>query len=202
MQQADGYWRALREQPRFLAILTEQEYRRISILLSRMVAVAALLESLPVTLCHGDCNTGNFLRDSSGAWLRADWQEVGRGRGPEDLAFLFQRASFDGGIAPHTEAITAYHQRLEAETGERIPVATIQRVLDAAELWTRLLHWPAHLAQASPEQLATMLQRINHLAESRGTNGLTSGAVRPNAYKRKIPTGDIRAAAVHEAPPV
>jgi len=165
VQQAGGYWRALREQPRFLAILTEQDYRRINALVSRMAAVAAVLESLPLTLCHGDCNTGNLLRDADGNWLWADWQEVGLGRGPEDLTFLFQRASFDGGIVPYAEAIAAYQERLEAATGERIPVATVQRVLDAAELWTRLLHWPPHLTQASEEQLAAMLRRINCLAE-------------------------------------
>jgi aminoglycoside phosphotransferase (APT) family kinase protein len=55
---------------------------------------------LPACLIHGDLHAGNLLRDAEGASVWADWQEVGIGQGPEDLALLWQRAEFDGADRP------------------------------------------------------------------------------------------------------
>jgi hypothetical protein len=60
--------------------------------------------------------------------------------------------------------ICAYHESLEAASGRVIPTASIERVIEGAELRTRLLHWPAYLKQVSDVALAGMMDRIDQLA--------------------------------------
>jgi Ser/Thr protein kinase RdoA (MazF antagonist) len=168
VEQAWSLWGRLSEQQRFQAILTLRELEWICHLLSHTAAVDHVAQLLPLTLCHGDCNAGNLLVDTRGEWIWADWQEVGIGRGPEDLAHFCQRASHDGGMVPWDEAVAMYHRTLEADTGERISVDAIRRVMDAAELRTRMLHWPAYLSDASPRQLEDMICRMHDLASAVG----------------------------------
>jgi aminoglycoside phosphotransferase (APT) family kinase protein len=161
---AYGYWQELREIDRFRDILTPQRKQRIVRLLERIDEVDRALQSLPPTLCHGDFHARNLLRDGEDGFIWADWQEVGIGRGPEDLSFFIQRASFDGGAVPRDELTGAYHASLAAATGQEIPLSSILRVMDGSELRTRLLHWPAYLKQASRESLAEIVDRIDQLA--------------------------------------
>jgi hypothetical protein len=49
-----------------------------------------------------------------------------------------------------------------------IPLALIRRVVAAAELQSRALHWPAYLDEAAPDDVAAMLHRIQHLAACLG----------------------------------
>ena len=89
-------WQALQARPDLAGALGPAEGARIAALLGRMPAVRALIDRAPRTLCHGDCNPWNTLRDGDGALVWIDWQEVRLGRGPEDLAFFLQRAAVAG----------------------------------------------------------------------------------------------------------
>lgn len=61
--------------------------------------------ALPDCLVHGDVHAGNLLQDDAGALVWTDWQEVGVGPGPEDLALLWQRAEFDGADPPDRKSV-------------------------------------------------------------------------------------------------
>ncbi len=164
IRQAHTYWERLRTGGRFERVLTPKRYEWILRMLGRIRGVGTALSSFPVTLCHGDFHIDNILVDRGGEMVLADWQEVGPGRGPEDLSFFLQRTSFSGGSVPEEEMIRAYQRSLMTNTGEDVAVSGIHRVMDAAELRTRLLHWPAFLAGASEHQLAELLGRIQALA--------------------------------------
>lgn len=164
VERARGDWRELREIDRFREILTPQRNDRIARLLECIDEVERAVQSLPPTLCHGDFHAANLLGDGESGFIWADWQEVGIGRGPEDLSFFIQRASFDGEAVPRDELTGAYQASLAAATGQEIPMSSILRVMDGAELRTRLLHWPAYLKQASRESLAEIVDRIDQLA--------------------------------------
>ncbi len=164
IRQAYTYWERLRAEGRFETILTPECYRWVLGMLGRIHAVGTGPSSFPVTLCHRDFHIDNILADHGGGMVLADWQEVGPGRGPEDLSFFLQRASFSGGTVPGGEMIEAYRRTLAANMDEDVTVWDIRRVMDAAELRTRLLHWPAFLADASEHQLADLLGRIRVLA--------------------------------------
>jgi aminoglycoside phosphotransferase (APT) family kinase protein len=162
--QAHCYWQELRQIDRFRDVLTPPSHQRIDRLLEQIETIEQAIASLPPTLCHGDFHNGNLLADGRGSFIWADWQEVGMGPGPEDLSFFIQRASFAGGSVPVAGMICAYHESLEAASGRVIPTASIERVIEGAELRTRLLHWPAYLKQVSDAALAAMMDRIDQLA--------------------------------------
>ncbi len=164
IRQAYTSWERLRAEGRFETLLTPERYTWILAMLGRVRDVGTDLSTFPVTLCHGDFHIDNILVDRGGGIVLADWQEVGPGRGPEDLSFFIQRASFSGGTVPDGEMIDAYRRSLAANTGEDVPDRDIRHVMDAAELRMRLLHWPAYLADASEQQLADLLGRIRVLA--------------------------------------
>ena len=163
IRQAYTHWERLRAEGRFEAVLTPQRHEWILGMLGRIRRVQTAPSSFPVTLCHGDFHIDNILVDRSGGMVLADWQEVGPGRGPEDLSFFLQRASFSGGRVPEEQMIRAYRHSLVVSTGEDVAESDIRRVADASELRTRLLHWPAFLASASERQLAELLGRIRVL---------------------------------------
>jgi Ser/Thr protein kinase RdoA (MazF antagonist) len=157
-------WQALQSRPAFAAILTPPLAARIARLLDHVPALCATMQTLPATLCHGDCHTGNLLYDAEGCLIWADWQEVGIGCGPEDLAFFVQRALIAGGAVPEDPMIERYCAELAARTGLPIAPEAIRRVLAASELRTRLLDWPDYLGDASAEQMAAMIRRMDLLA--------------------------------------
>lgn len=175
IRRAYTHWERLRAERRFETVLTAERYEWILGMLGRIHGVGTVLPSFPVTLCHGDFHIDNILFDHGGEMVLADWQEVGLGRGPEDLSFFLQRAGFSGGTVPEGEMIRAYRRSLLANAGEDIPESYIRHVMDAAELRTRLLHWPAFLAGASEHQLAELLGRIQALVTGLGT-ALASGS--------------------------
>ena len=118
---------------------------------------------LPACLIHGDLHAGNLLRDAEGALVWADWQEVGIGQGPEDLALLWQRAEFDGADPPRTAMLATY------AAARGIPCDDVLvRATTAAELRLLLLDWPPFLATAGPDRRAIMVRRLRALAESIG----------------------------------
>jgi aminoglycoside phosphotransferase (APT) family kinase protein len=164
VQQAFIYWERLSAEKRFERVMTRSCSRWIREMLSHIDAVEATIAAFPLTLCHGDFHVENILEARDGELVVADWQEVGLGRGPEDLSFFLQRASFSSGTVPAEDVISAYQQSLAIETGDALLLADIRRVIDAAEFRTRLLHWPAYLTGASADQMTDMLERIRTIA--------------------------------------
>jgi Ser/Thr protein kinase RdoA (MazF antagonist) len=168
VRQASTCWRALAAEPRFAGVLSAQDERWIGEMLSHVDALDAVIQCLPMTLCHGDCHSGNLLRDPDDRWVWADWQEVRVGCGPEDLSFFFQRARAAGGNVPEEAAIAVYHERLVSETGHLVPLAAVRQVIAASELRTEALHWPPFLFHFSTDALAAMLRRMRALAAELG----------------------------------
>ena len=161
-------WQDLLAHDHLALVLTAPVLDRIGRLLAGVAVLEAAVRTLPPTLCHGDCHTGNLFHDADGQLVWADWQEVGVGRGPEDLAFLFQRALMAGGAVAEAPIIAAYSEALAAATGTSLAPATVERVLCSSELHTRLLAWPAYLGQVTAAQMESMVARIAHLAERLG----------------------------------
>ena len=165
---AQAAWQALGEQERLRGVLTAPVRQSLGHWVARISAVDAILAAYPLTLCHGDCHIGNLLRDAQGNRVWADWQEVGVGRGPEDLSFLLQRASHDGSDVPWEQTVAAYQQHLQAAVGEPVPLAAIQRTMDASELRTELVQWPFYLQGAMIDQVSRMIHRIRSLVSRLG----------------------------------
>jgi Ser/Thr protein kinase RdoA (MazF antagonist) len=163
-QKAYGDWDTLRQKQRFSTVLTGEAIQTIHTLLERSLEIRRIIDSFPVTLCHGDCNTTNVLRDAQNRFIWTDWQEVGLGRGPEDLSFLLQRASAEGVSVPVQAALSAYQSSLVACVNTTISVDAIQQVMDAADLLGRLLYWPFYLSESSEEKVRDMLASINRLS--------------------------------------
>ena len=162
-------WARLRAEPRFAAILTAERYAHVVEQIGLLAHTGIEPDSFPVSLCHGDFHAGNILFGPGGEMIVADWQEVGPGRGPEDLSFFIQRATFSGATVPVDAMVAAYRRSLTVAIGCDVPERDIRRVADAAELRTRLLHWPAFLTAAPAHQLAELLDRIQSLTISRET---------------------------------
>ena len=137
---ARGQWSELARLARLADLLTPQVMSMVESLLAAMPELDAARQSLPRCLCHGDCHAGNFLVESVGSasLVWADWQEVGFGCGPEELAFFVQRAMTDGAEVPEATFLGAYHRRLSELVGP-IPLEALSRIADASELRTRLL---------------------------------------------------------------
>lgn len=165
IQRAYDAWRHLSGQRRLRDVLAAQSFQSLYSKFEHIPTIDAIIHSFPMTLCHGDCHIGNLLRDSQGNLIWADWQEVGLGRGPEDVSFLLQRALFAGGVVASESVIKAYQEHIEVQTGEEISLTAIKRVVDSAELRMQLLHWPFYLKQAPVEQISNMLDRIEMLAK-------------------------------------
>lgn len=121
----------------------------------------AALTALPVCLRHGDWHLGNIMVDSADRFVWIDWQEVGLGHGPEDLALMWQRAEFDGLAPPRGAMLTAYAR------GRGIPDdAVLYRAAVAAELTLLLLSWPPYLAGAAESRRARLFSRLEYLVDA------------------------------------
>jgi Ser/Thr protein kinase RdoA (MazF antagonist) len=126
-------------------------------LVGRLGELSAAVDALPACLVHGDCHAANLLADGGGlVW--ADWQEVGLGHGPEDLALLWQRAEADGGRPPREEMLAAYAAARGIPDG---PV--LRRAVAAAEIRLLLLAWPGFLVRAEPGRRAAMVGLLRRL---------------------------------------
>jgi aminoglycoside phosphotransferase (APT) family kinase protein len=91
---------------------------------------------------HGDCHAENLLRDADGTVVWADWAEVGVGRGPEELAILWQRAEFNGATVPREAMVAIYARARGLEVDDVLGDA-----VRAAELLMVLLGWPEFLIE-------------------------------------------------------
>jgi len=119
-------------------------------------------EKLPTCLVHGDLHAGNLLRAPDGELVWTDWQEVGLGQGPEDLALLWQRAEFDGADPPRAAMLATYAAARGIPHDDTLVQATV-----AAEIRLLLLDWPVFLQHADPDRRALMRRRLHLLAATR-----------------------------------
>jgi aminoglycoside phosphotransferase len=136
-------------------------------LLGQRRALDRALDALPVGLIHGDCHTGNLLVDDSGEFCWADWQEVGVGHGPEDLALLWQRAEFGGAVPPRQAMLDAYLAARGLPSGpteSTDPGAA--RAAVAAELRLLLLDWPSYLVGADDDARERLIRRFRELSSA------------------------------------
>jgi Ser/Thr protein kinase RdoA (MazF antagonist) len=121
----------------------------------------AALTRLPICLRHGDWHLGNILLDPADRFVWIDWQEVGIGRGPEDLALLWQRAEFDGLTPPRDAMLAAYARSRGIPNDSTLRMATV-----AAELTMLLLSWPPHLTGTAEPARARLLRRLEQLVRA------------------------------------
>ena len=119
-------------------------------------------EKLPTCLVHGDLHAGNLLRAPDGELVWTDWQEVGLGQGPEDLALLWQRAESDGADPPREAMLATYAAARGIPHDDTLVQATV-----AAEIRLLLLDWPVFLQHADPDRRALMRRRLHLLAATR-----------------------------------
>lgn len=162
-------WQRLRADAAAHRLLSEERYRGIIAMLHALDGDCIDEPSMPVTLVHGDFHAGNILSDADDNLVVVDWQEARLGQGPEDLSFYLQRAAFpvDLGI-PEDRMIAEYRRSLVEGLGYDVPERDIRRVMAAAELRTRLLHWPTFLIGATEPQLEHHLARIERCAATLG----------------------------------
>jgi Ser/Thr protein kinase RdoA (MazF antagonist) len=153
-------WRALSERDDLRPML--QPYlRKLERLVMSVPALERRFVTLPATLCHGDCHTGNLLRNPDGEWVWADWQDVRLGPGVDDLSFLWQRAFAAADRPPPDDVmVQAYDAGLESVLGTRVPRAELGRNLAWAELRSWLVDWPAYLGALPTIRIERVIQRI------------------------------------------
>jgi len=109
-------------------------------------------------LVHGDCHADNLLRDGAQrVW--ADWQVVGPGHGPEDLALLWQRAEYNGAVVPRSAFLATYAQA----RGLRVD-ADFEQAVTAAEIDLLLMGWPAFLLERADTAREVLVRRLRTLA--------------------------------------
>lgn len=120
--------------------------------------------TLPPTLCHGDAHRENLLQASTGEWLWADWQEVRRGQGVDDLAFFWQRAYVVTEAIPTLGSLVdAYQQGLVNAGLPPLPHGDLMQALSWSELRMWAIDWPAYLGWLSPTEVERVLLRTEAL---------------------------------------
>lgn len=130
-------------------------------LLAELERLRTALQRLPVCLVHGDCHAENLLRDADDNLVWADWAEVAVGRGPEELAILWQRAEFDGATVPRGLMVDAYARARDVEVDD-----AFRDAVTAAELLMVLLGWPAFLIEKPSRGRDALFRRFDLLANS------------------------------------
>lgn len=106
---------------------------------------------------HGDCHTGNILREDGGlVWI--DWQSTRIGSPAMELAFLEARAAPSGARIPR-EMLTRYCSERDADPEQ------MQRSMIAAELSILLFEWPPYASFNSPAGTRRVRRRTRYLAE-------------------------------------
>jgi len=165
MQQAEIQWQAIQQDPPVVSLIPRDRFQRVIHLLALIPFLENVLASFPLTMCHGDCHSGNVLRDEHGDLIWADWQEVRIGHGPEDLSFFFQRAFHAGSTVPYEAMTSTYHLQVEMRTSQPLSLTWLRDVLHIIELRNWVLHWPSFLRQESPQHLIRLLDRIDWLVD-------------------------------------
>jgi aminoglycoside phosphotransferase len=161
-------WRALWTQERLAALFDTRMIRRIEQEVDELTRSPSSNQviNLPLTLCHGDAHHENVLVRGDGAWVWADWQEVGIGYGHDDLSFFYQRAAAAGGRVSLSLLLHAYQAELANCVGTTIDLTVLEQAVARSELTTRLLHWPAYLADAADAVVRQHVARVAVLLDS------------------------------------
>lgn len=128
-------------------------------MLADLERVRGAQQRLPACLVHGDCHAENLLRDADDHVVWADWAEVGVGRGPGELAILWQRAEFDGATVPREPMVAAYAQARDLEVDDALRAA-----VRAAELLMVLLGWPEFLIEKPSRGRDALFRHFERLA--------------------------------------
>jgi Ser/Thr protein kinase RdoA (MazF antagonist) len=128
-------------------------------LLAELDRLTAALRRLPACLVHGDCHAQNLLRDADGHLVWADWAEIGVGRGPEELAILWQRAEFNDATVPREAMVASYARARGLEVDD-----LLKEAVRAAELLMVLLGWPAFLIERPSPGRDTLFAHFVRLA--------------------------------------
>ena len=122
------------------------------------------LRDMPQTLIHGDCpgalRPGSItMRQNERTYF--DWQMVGAGPAPYDLACLHSSARWRFGRIPLSiaEMRSQYLKRLNERLGERVDRYIFDAGVDAARAWRFALLWP----QAIVENHVSLLANLRHL---------------------------------------
>lgn len=156
-------WAAAGNRPEHHAIITPH-LPRLERLIERIPALPEQLEPLPETLSHGDCHAENYLNDDRGEFLLADWQQVRRGPGADDLSFFFQRAfaAIERAV-PLGAMVRVYTETLNADFGVTVSSAQIERQLYLSEIRGWLIDWPEYLGFLPVSSVGRILARIDWL---------------------------------------
>ena len=158
-------WRALGNRSD-VDTIPERYLRKLEGLVLRMPTLDLQTVTLPVTLCHGDCHTGNLLRGADGERAWADWQDVRLGPGVDDLTFFWQRAFVAADTPPPYDAmVQAYGAGLMSVDGITMTREQLDRPLAWSELRSWLVDWPSYLGPLSTAQMERVLQRIEALID-------------------------------------
>ncbi len=160
IETAISAWETLQSQERLKQCFTTETNRLLRQQLTQLITIDNLIQTIPFTLCHGDCHMDNFLKDTQGNLIWADWQEVGFGYGPEDLSFFLQRGIHAGKSIPVEHMLQSYYRALAAQIDMPFSLADIEQVVFASELRTLLLQWPFYIQDAPIGQISNILKRI------------------------------------------
>ncbi|GEM_PF-1635576 len=130
----------------------------------RLPEILSFIQAQPRTLCHGDSHPANLLCDDNEELVWADWHEVRRASGPEDLAHFLTRCTGDGQLVDETEMLDVYTGELRRLFGPDPAINTMGRAVAAAELLSVLVHWPGYVDSSDTERIMRLLSRARVLA--------------------------------------
>jgi len=156
-------WRSLADHPKFRTLIGARadEFSR---LIEHLPALQMRIDPMPQTLCHGDCHAENFLRNERGDLLLADWQQVRRGGGIDDLSFFFQRAfAASERTLPLDAMVRGYTETLVTEFNIAISISRVERCLQVTEFRGWLIDWPEYLGFLPGSSVERILARIDWL---------------------------------------
>jgi aminoglycoside phosphotransferase (APT) family kinase protein len=166
IREATVQWKLLSEREDLDSVFSPAARGWIPGLLHAAPVIAVPLDSVNLTLCHGDFHAGNLLRDSEGHWLFADWQEVRFGSGLQDLSFLCERALTTGAEIPRHDILMTYHDELQKRVDAAPGAAQLHLAWDRTELLSYLLVWPSFLRQAAAREVETVVWRMRELTRT------------------------------------
>lgn len=130
-------------------------------LINAQPCIAALLDSLPQTLCHHDAVGANILR-CGGATVLIDWESVGPGAVGADLASLLFSSARRGDCSARLvircfdAAVGAYADGIR-QTGANVDLASVRLGINAAITlrWKLLADLRVALEQGTPTRRGT-----------------------------------------------
>lgn len=129
---------------------------RAARLFTDLPALVGACSAPPRCLIHGDCHAENLLEEGGLVWI--DWQGVGIGHGPEDLALLWQRAEFNGADVPREQMLRAY-----AAARGIVVDHDLRRAVTAAEIRLLLMGWPSFIFRDPGQPRQLLVDRLGRL---------------------------------------